>query len=198
VAPSGQQAILHNQTCGSQDNLIKTYDSTSTPALAALVGQVIQGNWVLRVTDLAGQDIGKLNRWSLDIGLESTPQVVRGEATPALTIPDNDPTGVSSAIAIAQSGTARNIKASVDITHTYIGDLRVVLVAPSGQQAILHNQTGGSQDNLVTTYDSTSTPVLAALVGQVIQGNWVLRITDLAGQDIGKLNKWGLELTYAS
>ena len=109
-------------------------------------------------------------------------------------IPDNDPTGVSSAIAIDQSGIARGIKVGVDITHTFIGDLRVELVAPSGQQTILHNRRGGSQDNLITTYDSASTPALATLVGQSIEGNWVLRVTDLAGRDVGKLNQWSLEL----
>ncbi|MBI1929646.1 M36 family metallopeptidase, partial [Candidatus Poribacteria bacterium] len=198
TTPKGSTVILHNRSGGSTDNLVKSYTSEDTPALAALAGEQAQGGWTLKVADLAGVDIGKLKKWSLDIGLESTPQVVRGEATPALTIPDNDPTGVSSAIAIAQSGTARNIKVSVDITHTYIGDLRVVLVAPSGQQAILHNQTCGSQDNLIKTYDSTSTPALAALVGQVIQGNWVLRVTDLAGQDIGKLNRWSLDIGLES
>ena len=83
----------------------------------------------------------------------------------------------------------------IDITHTYIGDLRVELVAPSGRQAILHNRLGGGQDNLITTYDSTSTAALATLVGQEIQGSWVLRVTDLAGRDVGKLNKWSVELT---
>jgi subtilisin-like proprotein convertase family protein len=44
-----------------------TYDSTATPALVALVDQAIQGSWVLRVTDLAGRDVGKLNTWSLEV-----------------------------------------------------------------------------------------------------------------------------------
>ena len=69
-------------------------------------------------------------------------------------------------------------------------------MAPSGQQAVLHNQSGGSQDNLIRTYDSASTPALQGLVGQSIQGNWVLRVTDLVGQNIGKLNAWTLELSY--
>jgi subtilisin-like proprotein convertase family protein len=90
---------------------------------------------------------------------------------------------------------AQKITVEVDITHTFIGDLRVVLIAPSGDQAVLHNRTGGTQDNLIVTYDSTATPSLVALVGQAIQGSWVLRVTDLAGRDVGKLNKWSLEVT---
>jgi subtilisin-like proprotein convertase family protein len=173
---------------------MKTYTSDDTPALAGLIGQQAQGDWQLKVADLAGQDIGKLRHWHLEIALEAPSTIVRGEASPALTIPDNDPTGISSAIAISQSGTARSLKVSVDITHTFIGDLRVELIAPSGQRAILHGRTGGSQDNLIATYDSSSTTALAAMVGQSIQGNWVLRVTDLAGRDVGKLNRWSVEL----
>jgi subtilisin-like proprotein convertase family protein len=58
-----------------------------------------------------------------------------------------------------------------------------------------HNQFGGTEDNLIRTYDSISNLPLAALIGQSIQGNWVLRISDMLGQDIGKLNRWSLELT---
>jgi subtilisin-like proprotein convertase family protein len=28
-----------------------------------------------------------------------------------------------------------------------------------------------------------------------MQGNWVLRVADLAGKDVGTLNQWSLELT---
>lgn len=195
TSPEGSTVILHNRSGASAKNLLRTYTSNDIPALAGLEGEPAQGNWMLKVADLARRDIGRLRRWGLEIGLDATPQVVRGEVTPALPIPDNNPVGVSSAIAIAPSGTAQGIRVGIDITHTYIGDLRVELVAPSGQQAILHNRLGGSQDNLITTYDSTSTAALAALVGQPMHGNWVLRVTDLAGRDVGKLNKWSMELT---
>jgi subtilisin-like proprotein convertase family protein len=84
----------------------------------------------------------------------------------------------------------------VDITHSWIGDLRVELVAPTGQLAILHDQSGRDEDNLIRSYDSVTSPALAALAGQPVQGNWVLRVKDLAAQDIGKLNRWSLELTF--
>ena len=195
TAPGGSTVDLHNRSGASADNLVESYTSGSIPALAALAGGQAQGDWMLKVADLARRDIGRLRRWGLEIGLDATPQVVRGEVTPALPIPDNNPVGVSSAIVIAPSGTAQGIKVGIDITHTYIGDLRVELVTPSGQQAILHNRLGGSQDNLIMNYESSSTPALAALVGQPMHGNWVLRVTDLAGRDVGKLNKWSVELT---
>ena len=88
----------------------------------------------------------------------------------------------------------QGLKVSVDITHTFIGDLRVELVAPSGHQVLLHDQSGGSEDNLIRSYDSVSSPALAALIGEPTHGNWTLRIRDLAAQDVGKLNRWSLDL----
>jgi subtilisin-like proprotein convertase family protein len=195
TTPAGSTVVLHNRTGASADNLIKSYTSEETPSLASVLREQAQGDWTLEVVDLAGLDVGTLRQWSLDVGLEPALHVARGEASAALTIPDNDPTGVSSIILISQWGTVRGGRVSVDITHTYIGDLQVELVAPSGQHAILHNRAGGSQDNLITTYDSLSNPALTALVGQPAEGNWALEVKDLAGRDIGKLNKWSLELT---
>lgn len=195
VSPSGRQAILHNREGTGRDNLTATYDSTSAPSLATLVDEPVQGDWVLYVKDMAGLDVGTLNKWSLEIGLKPTDQTVSGEATPDLRIPDDDPAGVSSVIAIDQPGTVRQIKVDVDITHTYIGDLRVELLSPTGRRAILHSRLGGSQDDLITTYDSTASSALTPLIGQPVQGHWVLRVADLVGLDVGTLNKWRLELT---
>lgn len=196
IAPGGSAIALHSRSGASADNLIKTYSSNDTPALAAIAGQPIQGNWTIKVADRANQDTGTLRRWNLEIVYKPESQIAKGVATPASDIPDNDPKGLSIPIAIAQAGKAQSLTASVDITHTYIGDLRVLLIAPSGQQIILHDRTGGSQDNLIKTYDSTAH--LLPLIDQPIQGNWVLQVIDLAGRDVGKLNQWSLEIVYAS
>jgi subtilisin-like proprotein convertase family protein len=194
-SPAGKNVVLHNRSGGNQHDLIANYRSEDVPGLAGLLGDQAQGNWTLHIADLAGVDVGKLRRWSLEFELETSAQTIQKEVSPAVTIPDNNPAGVSSSIAIAQSGAVQGVKVSVDITHTWIGDLRVELVAPSGQSALLHDQSGRDEDNLIRSYDSVTSPALAALAGQAVQGNWVLRVKDLAAQDIGKLNKWSLELT---
>ena len=125
------------------------------------------------------------------------PRDRRREASPTLAIPDANPVGVSSVLAIAASGTVAQIKVGVDITHTYIGDLRVELRSPAGRRAVLHAQLGGCADNLVTTYDSASPGVLASMVGQPMQGDWMLSVADRVGQDVGTLNKWRIELRSA-
>lgn len=195
-SPTGENVSLHSRTGGGTDDLSAAYDSSKLPGLAALVGSQVAGNWTLRIRDLESQDVGKLVRWSIDATIEGAAGVVTAEAKPAITIPDNDPAGIVSTLDINRSGTVAKVKVSVDITHTYIGDLRIQLVAPGGRTVLLHGQLGGSQDNLVITYDS-SAPLspLSALVGQGVLGTWSLRIADLAAEDVGKLNKWALEIT---
>lgn len=197
VSPSGDKALVYDRKDGEQDNLNQTYDSSTNTALAALLGKPAAGNWELRVRDLEGQDTGKLDSWKLEIELDGVGnQVERHDATPDLQIPDNNPTGVSSALTFGNAGTTRGVQLAVEIEHTYIGDLRVELLSPSGRRAMLHAQSGGSADNLVLSLDSnTPSSPLAPVVGQPVQGNWVLRVTDLAAQDVGKLKKWSLELT---
>lgn len=132
-----------------------------------------------------------------------TPQLGTGvaqgasvSASPALAIPDNNPTGVSSSLVV--SGTGANVSANlnidIDITHTWIGDLIVTLQAPSGTQVVLHNRTGSSTDDIVGNYPGTLTPAgsLASLIGGPLDGTWKLTVSDNAGADLGTLNSWGV------
>lgn len=195
-APSGKTVMLYNREGGAYHDIRQTYHSNTTPVLAPLLGEPLNGTWKLIVRDLASRDVGRLNRWNLEIEYEAAGQVVQAEASPNLAIPDNTPAGISSTIAISEAGTLKEITVGLAIAHTYIGDLLVELVAPSGQSVTLHNATGGSKDDLRLTYDRTSTPSLTTLVGQPIQGSWVLRVKDLQRLDTGKLEKWSLTLAY--
>lgn len=86
------------------------------------------------------------------------------------------------------------IKVTVDIEHSYIGDLRVVLMSPAGRSTVLHTQLGGSIDNLVAMYDSTLPGELGAIVGQPMMGNWTLNVSYRSKRDTGKLRIWSVEL----
>jgi len=73
----------------------------------------------------------------------------------------------------------------VDISHTYIGDLKVDLIAPDGSVYVLHNRTGGSANNINKTYT-------VDLSGEALNGTWNLRVKDNGVGDTGKLNSWGV------
>ena len=104
--------------------------------------------------------------------------------------------GVASQIPVTVAGALKDVTVSVEIKHTFIRDLLVDIVAPSGQSATLHNRSGGSADDVIRTYNLSSTPALQSLVGQTIEGDWTLRVRDLEGQDLGSLEKWSLALVY--
>ncbi|MCK7594351.1 proprotein convertase P-domain-containing protein [Pseudomarimonas salicorniae] len=78
------------------------------------------------------------------------------------------------------------LKVNVRIIHTYIGDLIVRLVAPDGSLYTLHNRTGGSADNIITTYTVNASSELA-------NGTWKLRVQDAATGDTGYIDSWSLE-----
>ena len=106
-----------------------------------------------------------------------------------LVIPDLQT--VSDIITIPDSGTATSVSVSVDITHTWIGDLLVELVAPDGTAITLHDRGGGSADDIVQTYEPD-------FGGVSITGNWTLRIDDNYGADPGVLNSWTLTVNYGN
>jgi M6 family metalloprotease-like protein len=196
VAPSGKKALLHDKKGGGQDDLKQTWTSQSLPALAALNGEAIEGQWTLAIRDLARRDTGRLNWWLLEIDYEPSARVVEMQAQPNIAIPDASPTGIESSLAMSQSGALSEIQVGVQIAHTYRGDLVVDVVTPSGRTATLHNRDGGSKHDLRVTYDRTSAPALSGLIGEPIQGDWKLRVRDLAQIDQGTLEGWSLRLSY--
>jgi len=107
-------------------------------------------------------------------------------ATPAASIPD---TGmISNTIDVADDGTVADVKVTVDITHTYRGDLKVSLTKGAVTK-VLFNGTGGSADDLKQTFTVTG------LDGAALRGGWTLKVEDTASQDVGTLNSWKLEVT---
>jgi subtilisin-like proprotein convertase family protein len=195
IGPDGTSVMLHNRTGGGRDDLVQTYDSDNTPGLSQFANRSASGNWTLQVRDRAGIDIGSLDRWSLSLHLAGIPRTV-WETSPGLAIPDNDRQGVVSELEVDGVGELRDIEVTVDITHTYRGDLRVDLETPDARSVAVHNRTGGGRDHLQRTFRLTDTPALRAIVndGVEINGTWKLRVADHANVDLGKLNSWQLKL----
>ncbi len=115
-------------------------------------------------------------------------------SSPNKSIPDNNATGIKDKITCTDSFTIRDVSIRVAIAHTYIGDLRVSLVSPSGIAVILHDRAGGSANDLNREFTVLSTPGLHGLSGQSSEGGWVLHVQDLARADRGRLTSWSLQL----
>ncbi len=138
--------------------------------------------------DVTGVDAGDFALSPDSTGSGSTSGRFAQASTPALAIPDNAP-AVSDTITVPRAGTATAVSVAVDITHTYIGDLKVELVAPDGTVQALHSHTGGSANDIDRTY----TPDFG---GTGIAGDWTLRVRDDAGEDTGTLNGWALTIDH--
>lgn len=120
----------------------------------------------------------------LPTGLEDLPF----ENSAPIAIPDNNPTGLTSVINVPNEGTVFGVTVGVNISHTWIGDLIVKLVSPTGTEFVLHNKEGGSTDNIVKTW------TLDNFNGEAINGDWKLKVTDTVNIDTGTLNSWSLNI----
>ena len=124
-------------------------------------------------------------------------RMVEAEARPNQQIPDVG-TAVFSTIDVNEDGVIADLRIRVDIAHTYIGDLRVDLVTPDGSSVVLHNNTGGSADNLFRTYSVQDTPALRPLIGRSVRGTWRLRVRDTVRFDVGRVNQWRIAARVAA
>ena len=99
----------------------------------------------------------------------------------------NDNSTVESPISVSgRSGNASSSsKVDVRIIHTWIGDLKVDLVAPDGSIYTLHNRTGSSADNIIQQYTVN-------LSSELLNGTWRLRVNDNANGDTGFIDSWSL------
>ena len=105
-----------------------------------------------------------------------------------------DERGLKNSIKVHHNGTAKSLKVGINIKHPYVGDLKVTLVAPSGKSVILHDQTGGSGNNLIQVYEGA---IVAELLDSSTKGNWTLVCEDFAPRDEGSLISWNLEMRCA-
>ncbi|GAA3594361.1 M4 family metallopeptidase [Streptomyces osmaniensis] len=109
------------------------------------------------------------------------------ENTADVAIPDRGAAVTSPITVSGRTGNApSNLQVAVDIVHTYIGDLKVDLLAPDGTVYTLKGYgTGGSADNINTTYTVNAS-------SEVANGVWTLRVQDNAAIDTGYINSWKL------
>ncbi len=110
------------------------------------------------------------------------------ESTTSTAIPDNAPAGATVAINVPDTFAFKGLSVSVDITHTWQGDLKVELLKNGTSVATLHDQTGGSADNVTQTF--TFTP--AQVGGDAGKATWSLKVTDTAAQDVGTIKLFKL------
>ncbi|MDJ1185627.1 S8 family serine peptidase [Roseofilum casamattae] len=112
----------------------------------------------------------------------------------SMNIPDYNSRGISSSLYISESNFLRDIQVTVDIAHSFLGDIQVTLIAPNGKTILLQNRTMGSQTTLRHTYTTGDRPLLKTLANLSIRGVWKLQVVDHALGSTGTLRGWVLTL----
>jgi subtilisin-like proprotein convertase family protein len=138
-----------------------------------------------------------------------------GSPDPPVSIPDfTGSPGVGEATIMVPEGDAvLDVNATVSITHTRDGDLRLTLLGPDGTSVLLADRRGGDDDHFTGTSfdDEAASPIssgsppfagsfrpeasLGALDGRTAIGLWTLRVEDLASSEVGTIDQFTLELT---
>ncbi|MGW4505567.1 M4 family metallopeptidase [Streptomyces sp. NPDC004436] len=153
--------------------------NSSTGLITGTANTAGTSNVTVTVRDAQNQTGTASFTWTV-----GTSQQTVFENTTDYAIADN--ATVESPITVNRTGNASSaLKVDVNILHTYVGDLRVDLVAPDGTVYNLRNRTGGSADNIVQQFTVNASSEVAA-------GVWKLRVADLASLDTGKIDSWKL------
>ncbi|PON13151.1 hypothetical protein C2W62_35885 [Candidatus Entotheonella serta] len=185
--------------------------------LEALIGETARGTWTLTVVDHAEMETGQLVDWTLNIeGEVSTPNL-------PLDIPDNDETGGPSHAGGDGRHNGCGIEVRVQIDHTRVGDIQILLQSPSGTEVTLLDrpgvpltEVGCEDDNLDVTFDDdtkfgleqicdgmtpwyegVASPVeaLSTFARMPAQGVWTLTVRDRGAMEVGQLINWELNIT---
>ncbi|HEY9657282.1 MAG TPA: proprotein convertase P-domain-containing protein [Allocoleopsis sp.] len=109
-------------------------------------------------------------------------------------IPDCDLTGVVSAIEIAERASIQDIQVTVELEHSFMGDLSLYLITPRGDELLLQSRTLGRLTQMNKTYTLENTPSLRLALHHSTVGQWQLKLVDSVRLHIGRLKRWELRL----
>ena len=129
-------------------------------------------------------------------------------------IPDNDPGGITSRINVVVDNAIVEVNVTVKLSHTWIGDVTLILESPEGttielisgacdssrynDMDVIFNDDGAnlSCDNLPPAISGTIKPneALSNFNDESSLGIWKLKAIDNALEDFGTLEGWSIEL----
>jgi len=116
-----------------------------------------------------------------------------------LSIPDNDPYGISQPLTISQDVEIKDIEISIEIFHPFRGDLRVSMLNPSGHEVLLFKQPGDFNNDIFQTFTIHSGNAhgnLREFLNSSSKGDWILKVIDTADNHVGKLNSFTIKIYY--
>jgi len=108
----------------------------------------------------------------------------------AQAIPDSPAAGISQTVVFSGVVPAfhlEHVELTVDITHSWVGDLELTLTSPSGMVAQWPNRLAAEAGQLKRTFVST------AFWGEQPNGTWTLQVSDRDPTATGTLKSWSVK-----
>ncbi|NOY61689.1 MAG: S8 family serine peptidase [Gammaproteobacteria bacterium] len=105
-------------------------------------------------------------------------------------IPDNNTAGVSHTITIVDDIEVEHVEVTLKVSHSYRGDLRIVLTSPAGTESVLAELR---DEDANADYDLWRFMSVRHW-GESSLGEWTLHITDQAPGDSGQFEQWQLAI----
>lgn len=131
------------------------------------------------------------NQFTPGSTVDPNPELRQYTQDAVVIIPDYDMTGVTSTLEVGDDVTIGSLQIRVDVTHTWVGDLSVVL-SHDGVDHTVWDRLGGSNNNIQEVFD------VSAFDGLNAQGSWTLSVVDGAWRDEGTINSWTVLVTPAT
>nr|WP_299342471.1 zinc-dependent metalloprotease family protein [Allomuricauda sp.] len=128
-----------------------------------------------------------------------------------LTIASSTPNTVSTTVTVPEDFSVSDVSLSMNLEHTFLGDLVVRLISPSGTENIILSNTCGEFDDVNAVFEDgaseiscSNNPAISGTVrpvgvfdifkGESSLGEWTLEIQDTAAGDGGSLVDFSLQI----
>ena len=116
-----------------------------------------------------------------------------------MVVPDGDGAGVSDTLSVAGLPDSANIEAvilEIWVGHSYASDLSVTITSPGATKSVVNAPFNAALDRFpgLRRWHLLSN----AFYGEGPNGEWRIRVVDLAPGDIGHLRSWRLRFFYGS
>lgn len=178
--------------------------------------------WRVRAKNACG-----IGEWSAPFRFTTANILCNNFTAPGLPLEilSDQPFSINSIINLDVSGTVTDVSITdLSLAHTWVGDLRISLISPTGSSIRLLDRPGVPEDsfgcggdNLQLRFDDEAEnsatllegtcdddPAIqgsfqplepfSSFAGELVTGAWTLRVEDLSAEDGGSLDAWGMEV----
>ncbi|MCF6213752.1 MAG: M12 family metallo-peptidase [Flavobacteriaceae bacterium] len=165
--------------------------------------------WRVRSVNPCGT--GNFSSTSVFVTYQQVCNTTSYSGTP-IAIPDNSTIGASSTLSIPDNVVITDINIGVNITHAWIGDVKLNVTSPANKTVQLLASAFCAPPNMNVVFDDSGTnavcnvsapgysgitkpaETLSVFNGDNAQGNWVLFAEDQGANDIGSIISWNVEV----